>query len=185
MPEQRTDTASLGAELAIGGHVFDTLRALHAHGGPLLALLGAVPTLKLRRRSQPAVMHSDAIQKNRHFPVDLSKSKPYRPEATRILSGDPVQTATYLFASNDKRFSVGTWTCQRGKWRIDFGEHEFIHILDGVVDVTDAEGEVRTYRAGDTFVSPLGFSGTWDVIEPVMKHFVLYAEPAPESVSLS
>ena len=162
--------------MAIGGHSLDILRHLHAVGGPLLALLGSMPALRMRRAAGGPSAAGEAVR-NLHFPVDRSKSKPYRPARERILSGDPVQTATYLFASDDKRFSVGLWTCQPGKWRIDFGEHEFIHILEGLVEVTDAEGAKRTYRPGDTFVSPMGFSGTWDVIEPVTKHFVLYAEP--------
>ena len=40
--------------------------------------------------------------------------------------------------------------------------------------VTDAEGLSKTYRAGDAFVTPAGFSGTWDVIEPIKKHFTWY-----------
>ena len=42
------------------------------------------------------------------------------------------------------------------------------------VVVTDAEGCARTYRAGDAFVTPKGFSGTWEVIEPIKKHFTWY-----------
>ena len=160
--------------MAIGGHAYEILRHLQPFGTPLIALFGAVPALRARRAPSPP----SAPVRNLHFPVDVAGAKPYRPDPARILSGDPVQTATYLFVSPDKRFSVGLWTCRRGKWRIDFGEHEFISILEGIVDVTDAEGTVRTYRAGDAFVSPLGFSGIWDVIEPVTKHFVLYAEPS-------
>ncbi len=51
---------------------------------------------------------------------------------------------------------------------------EVLDVPVGVVTVTDAEGRSKTYRAGDAFVTPKGFSGTWDVIEPVRKHFTYY-----------
>jgi len=33
---------------------------------------------------------------------------------------------------------------------------------------------VETYRAGDSFLIPSGFKGTWETIEPVRKFFVIY-----------
>jgi uncharacterized cupin superfamily protein len=107
------------------------------------------------------------------------KESAYWPERSHILSGKPEQTATYVYKSPDGLFAAGIWTCQPGKFRIDFGRAEFIQLLAGVVTVTDAEGLSKTYRAGDAFVTPAGFSGTWDVIEPIKKHFTWYG---PESV---
>lgn len=101
-------------------------------------------------------------------------AEPYAWPRSHILSGNPVQTATYIYTSPDNLFAAGIWTCEIGKFRIDFGRAEFIQILAGVVIVTDAEGVSKTYRAGDAFVTPKGFSGTWDVIEPIKKHFTWY-----------
>lgn len=160
--------------MGLGGHTLDILRHLHAVGGPMVAFLGAMPVLKrVRRRGGGSIATGQAV-KNRDFPVDPPKAETSRPDAEKILSGDPVQTTNILFVSDDKRFLVGLWTCRTGKWRIDFPHNEFIHVIEGVVEVTDAGGEVRTYRAGDAFVTPRGFSGTWDVIEPITKHFVIY-----------
>ena len=159
--------------MAFGGHTLDILRHVHGLGGPLLAFLGAMPAARLIRR-RIARSSPQRPAKNHDFPVDPAKAERSRPDPAQVLSGDPVQTTNFLYISDDKRFLVGLWTCRRGKWRIDFPHHEFIQILEGVVAVTDAEGETRTYRAGDAFVTPRGFSGTWDVIEPITKHFVLY-----------
>ncbi len=160
--------------MGIAVHLAEALRQLHHAGGTAVALLGFVPALA--RRRGPRKASAGVCVGNLHFPADLSPARPLETEAARIIAGNPAQTASDLFVSADKRFSVGLWTCQPGKWRIDFGAHEFIHLLEGVVVVTDAGGAARTYRAGDSFVSPAGFSGTWDVIEPVTKHFVLYVE---------
>ncbi len=108
------------------------------------------------------------------FGAPLPKGETYRPPAERIVSGDPVQTAWNLFASADGRFNSGIWECQPGKWRVVFSESEFCQILAGVLVVTGDDGQVATYRAGDAFVSPAGFTGTWDVVEAARKHYAFY-----------
>ena len=40
---------------------------------------------------------------------------------------------------------------------------EFVLVLEGEVTLSATEGEKRTYRAGDSFVVPKGFTGTWDM----------------------
>lgn len=42
----------------------------------------------------------------------------------------------------------------------------------------DAEGNAKTLRAGDRFVIPAGFSGTWEVLEPCRKIYVVFEEKA-------
>ncbi|MGE5266627.1 MAG: cupin domain-containing protein, partial [Deltaproteobacteria bacterium] len=61
-----------------------------------------------------------------------------------------------------------------GKWRCIFTESEFCHILSGVLIVTGDDGQTATYRAGDAFLSPAGFTGTWEVVETVRKEFAFY-----------
>lgn len=108
------------------------------------------------------------------FSEPLPEGQTYRPPAERILAGDPVQTAWNLFTSADGRFNSGIWECQPGKWRCIFTESEFCQILSGVLIVTGDDGTVITYRAGNAFVSPAGFTGTWEVVEPVRKHYAFY-----------
>ncbi|WP_019903373.1 cupin domain-containing protein [Methylobacterium sp. 77] len=152
----------------------EIVRLLHTFGGPMLALFGGMGARSVGTlvtglgRSVGTVDFSDAPR----------PCKPYRPERERIVSGDPAQTVSFAFKSEDGHFSAGTWTCQPGKWHIDFAQDEFVHILEGVVIVTDSGGLAKTYRAGDAFISPAGFSGTWDVREPVRKYFTLSGPPA-------
>jgi uncharacterized cupin superfamily protein len=108
------------------------------------------------------------------FGLPSSKGETYRPAVDRILAGDPVQTAWNLFTSADGRFHSGIWESQPGKWRCVFTESEFCQILAGILVVTGDDGSVATYRAGDAFVSPAGFTGTWEVVEPVRKHYAFY-----------
>ena len=114
------------------------------------------------------------MQKVIAFARSAAAPSTYRPAPERIVDGDPVQTATLVFTSSDGRFSAGTWAAERGTWRVVFTEREFCHLLEGVIVVTDEAGERTTFRAGDAFVSPAGFTGTWEIVEPAKKLFAFY-----------
>lgn len=98
----------------------------------------------------------------------------YRPDADRILSGDPVQTVSNQFASADGRFNCGIWTGATGSWRVSFTENEFCQLLEGVVAVRGDDGSERIFRAGDAFVMPAGFTGVWEIVEPAKKYYAVY-----------
>lgn len=95
------------------------------------------------------------------------------PEAKRI-AGNPRQTVWMHYTDPSKQFFVGIWRSEPGKWAISYTEEEFCHMLDGVSVITSAAGEAVTVRAGDSFVMPRGFVGTWEVVEPTTKRFVVY-----------
>ena len=42
--------------------------------------------------------------------------------------------------------------------------------------IRDAEGNGKTVRAGDRFVIPAGFSGTWEVLETCRKVYVIFEQ---------
>ena len=98
----------------------------------------------------------------------------FRPPAERIVAGDPVQLAQNLFSSADGRFHSGVWQAERGTWRVVFTENEFCHILEGVIIVRGDDGSEATFKAGDAFVSPAGFTGTWEIVEPAKKYYAFY-----------
>ena len=108
------------------------------------------------------------------FQAPLGEPDRYSPAAERIVSGNPAQTAWNLYRSADGRFNSGIWECEVGKWRVVFSESEFCHLLKGKIVVRGDDGSERTYKSGDAFVSPAGFTGTWDVIEPAKKFYAFY-----------
>ncbi|AWN36749.1 cupin domain-containing protein [Methylobacterium radiodurans] len=153
-------------------------RLLHTFGGPALALLGSLPVLLRPRGAAPPLLDGP-LMGNHDFPAVQPREKSYLPLPSHIVSGNPRQTATTIFKSPDERYAAGIWTCGVGAFRIDFEHDEFIHLIEGAVTTTDAAGVSRSYRAGEAFVSPRGWSGTWTVTEPVKKHFTWYkAEPS-------
>lgn len=118
-------------------------------------------------------------------PAIVDFRDPGRPEeapidAARRLDGEPHATVDNRYSDPGQRFHCGTWTSTRGRWRIAYTEHEFCYLLEGHVRLVGDDGSSREFRAGDAFVIPAGFNGTWETIEPARKHYVIY-EPAAEA----
>jgi uncharacterized protein len=82
-----------------------------------------------------------------------------------------------IYSNPSNRFRSGYWAGGVARKDIHYLKDEICFLLDGVVRLTDADGHVVTYRAGDTFVIPYGFKGTWETIEPVRKIFAIH-DPA-------
>ncbi len=154
-------------------------RLFYTFGGPAMALLGSLPVLLRPRGAAPPLLDGP-LKQNHDFPAAQPRAKSYLPLPSHIVSGNPRQTNTVVFESPDARYAAGIWTCGVGAFRIDFEHDEFIHLIAGAVTTTDAAGVATSYRAGDAFVAPRGWSGTWTVTEPVKKHYTWYkAETAP------
>lgn len=98
--------------------------------------------------------------------------------ADRVIAGAPVQATWLEYADEAAGFYVGRWRCTPGKWRIAYTEREYCLLLSGVSVVTADDGEATQLRAGDAFVVPAGFRGTWEVIETTTKRFVISEPPA-------
>lgn len=98
-------------------------------------------------------------------------------EFHEILHGDPKQSGFFTNTEPDGNFVTGIWACMPGKYRVDRYHadcYEFGHILEGKVRITDSEGNSAEYKAGDTIVTPKGFKGTWEVLEPFRKVLAVY-----------
>ncbi len=108
-------------------------------------------------------------------PAETSVSKP---PADRLLAGNPEHTARNYFSDSGGRFFAGIWESTPGRWRIRYTENEFCHLTRGRIRIADAAGGEWTFKAGDSFVIPAGFAGTWEVIEPTAKLYVIYEAAA-------
>ncbi|GGF07320.1 transcriptional regulator [Aliidongia dinghuensis] len=105
---------------------------------------------------------------------DTAPATPYLPPADRILSGVPQQSIVDAYGSDDGKFSAGLWASTPGRWRVAYTEHEFCHLLEGEVVLHGDDGTVAPYRAGDSFVVPAGFTGTWEVVTAARKLYAIY-----------
>ncbi|HMN44366.1 MAG TPA: cupin domain-containing protein [Povalibacter sp.] len=110
--------------------------------------------------------------------VDFAKTAPEvsvsSPSADRLLAGTPRQKTSNVFSDAGGKFFAGVWESTPGKWRVSYSENEFCHVTAGRIRITDQAGDGREFGAGDTFVVPAGFEGTWEVLEAARKLYVIY-----------
>ncbi|MGH8029112.1 MAG: cupin domain-containing protein [Arenimonas sp.] len=101
----------------------------------------------------------------------------------KLIDGNPKQTVWIEYQDATGRFCAGLWSSEVGAWRIRYTEEEYCRILHGRSVITDEDGHFVTVCAGDEFTIPAGFVGTWRVLEPTLKRFVIHedgqAQPPP------
>jgi hypothetical protein len=91
-----------------------------------------------------------------------------------VVSGDPVTHLQNYFSDTTGQFFSGVWESSAGKWSVSYTENEFCGILSGRVILTSADGTAQEFKAGDAFVIPAGFAGTWETLEPVRKWYAIF-----------
>lgn len=96
------------------------------------------------------------------------------PVADRLLTGSPRQTVTNYFAEDTNQFFAGRWSSTPGKWRIRYSESEFCCLTAGRVALENRAGMRWEFGAGDGFVVPAGFEGTWEVLETCTKFYAIF-----------
>jgi len=99
-------------------------------------------------------------------------------DAAKLIAGQPRATVDNRYSDPSQQFHCGIWSSTPGKWRVSYTEHEFCHLLEGRVRLTADGGAAREYRAGEAFVVPAGFAGTWETLEPTRKYYAIFERAA-------
>jgi uncharacterized cupin superfamily protein len=129
------------------------------------------------RPSTRIAMNEPTVPAIVDFAVDRPDTSGSKPAADQLVSGTPEHVAHNYFSDRTGRFHSGIWESTTGKWRVRYAENEFCHITRGHVRIEDPTGRRWEFRQGDSFVIPSGFAGTWEVLEPVSKFYVIYEPP--------
>lgn len=95
------------------------------------------------------------------------------PHPDRLVSGNPTRTTWNHYDING--VSSGLWDCEPGAWNIAFakGKDEFFHVISGRLRITDASNVAREFGPGDAGIIPAGFTGVFEVLAHVRKHYVI------------
>jgi hypothetical protein len=116
-------------------------------------------------------VHAPVIIDFSNAPAEASIS---RPSPERVLEGSPQHSAKNFFSDASGQFFAGVWESTPGRWLVRYSENEFCHITRGKVLIEDGAGRSWTFKAGDSFVVPAGFAGSWTVLEPLSKLYAIF-----------
>ncbi|WP_432720698.1 cupin domain-containing protein [Jeongeupia wiesaeckerbachi] len=99
------------------------------------------------------------------------------PRVDRRVDGNPLRTTWEHYARQG--LSSGVWACEIGSWHIRFADDrdEFFCVIEGRVRLHDELGAIAEFGPGEAGVIPAGFSGRFEVVEPVRKYFVVVDQP--------
>lgn len=86
---------------------------------------------------------------------------------------EPRARTSYVDATGN--FTAGVWACDAGTLEIrNLAIDEACYLIEGEVVLTDQQGRSQAFRAGEAFVLPRGFSGTWHMPGPIVKYNAMH-----------
>ncbi|RIX48386.1 MAG: DUF861 domain-containing protein [Rhodocyclales bacterium GT-UBC] len=102
-----------------------------------------------------------------------------RPRPDRLVSGNPLRTTQEYFLAPAGDLSAGIWACEPGAWNIAFapGKDEFFCVIEGRIRISDMHGNSSEFGPGEAGVIPAGFTGCFEVLQAVRKHYVVLERP--------
>ena len=93
--------------------------------------------------------------------------------ADKVLEGAPRTRTIMLYESQAERLYAGEWEATLGKWRIAYTEWEYVQVISGACILEGDDGSKIAAGPGQKFVIEPGFTGTWEVLAPMRKSWVI------------
>ncbi len=94
------------------------------------------------------------------------------PTAT-LVEGQPVGLDHAWYDRAEAGVKAGIWrSCGYTEFYDSYAADEFMVVLEGSVTL-ESDGFSETYRKGDAFFVPKGFTGYWRQSEPMLKYYVI------------
>jgi uncharacterized cupin superfamily protein len=88
-----------------------------------------------------------------------------------VTKGNPQMTTWVLHTTADGTMMSGIWECTKGSYHATYTAYEYVVLIAGKIIITPDGGTPVTVAAPDAFVVEKDFAGTWEIVEPVRKHF--------------
>jgi len=90
-----------------------------------------------------------------------------------VVEGNPTMKTAVQHTTADGKVLSGTWQATPGTYHATYTDYEFVHMIAGRIIITPDGGKPVEVGPGDAFVVEANFKGTWKIVEPVTKHFVV------------
>ena len=111
--------------------------------------------------------------------VGLEPIAPYKTELT--VSGLQKLSAHELFSG---AFTIDVWETQDGGRLLlkDYPFDQYVQVLHGSTTLTSNAGSSRSFVAGDSFVVPRGFKGTWTLSKGFREILIIESKTLKEGI---
>jgi uncharacterized cupin superfamily protein len=109
----------------------------------------------------------------------LQHVPPYRKEVT--VAGLQQISARELFSGG---FVVDVWETQDGGTLLlkNYPFDQFVHVLSGNTTLKSNDGSLRSFVAGESFVIPKGFNGTWTVSKGFREMLIIESKSLKDGI---
>lgn len=94
--------------------------------------------------------------------------------AEKLIEGAPKTRTIVLYENSTRGLAAGEWEASPGKWRIAYSEWEYVEVISGACIVLGDDGRKIEAGPGDKFVIEPGFTGSWEVLSPMRKSWVIH-----------
>ncbi len=95
----------------------------------------------------------------------------------------PLQRDHLVFTNDAGNMFVGMWDSPPFVSEMHpFPRYEFVQLLEGEVTITEGDGTVHLFKAGDAFFIPMGTVFRWQTSEYIKKFYSIL-EPATDNTS--
>ena len=92
-----------------------------------------------------------------------------------IKGNQPVQHDSTAFTNDAENLFVGMWDSTAFESEmLPFPCHEFVRLLEGEITITEADGTVNVFTAGDVFMVPEGTVCSWKTTGYVKKFYCIF-----------
>lgn len=109
------------------------------------------------------------------LPRSTFEEKPLAAPNAEPLDGEVLVRGHVEFTDKERTIISGVWESDPGTSRWEFlTRGEIVHILEGRMTVQRDGEEPVELTGGSAAFFPLGWTGIWNVIEPVRKFYVVY-----------
>jgi uncharacterized cupin superfamily protein len=115
------------------------------------------------------------IRVNASGPDGLGLPPTEHDKSDTVVAGAAHPTAYTAYADPSGVFTVGVWACDAGTLEINnLAIDEACYLLKGEVIISDAHGNSERFVAGDAFLLPRGFVGTWHMPVAILKYNAMF-----------
>lgn len=95
-----------------------------------------------------------------------------------IVGEQPVQRDYNYFTNDTEDMFVGLWDSTPFESEMaPFPTHEFVQLLEGEITITEEDGTVNRFKAGDVFFVPKGTVCSWKTDSYVKKYYAVVTPP--------